>query len=308
MLEFGEEITLTPGKMTQENVTLLRGHGFTDRDILSIVLAAAYRNYIVRVADALGVELNATADYAPELIRAFGVDENEALNTLYADRLTRTVTATQTRAKPTSRSAVKPSTQAICWIETVPPEGAKEQFQKAHDKLARLSAPTPLIHLARALALRPDALEGMVDYMALVTLGGSELGRRLEAVIGLTVAATVSSPYMEVHRAQELLNEGANPEEVKKLAAFPEAAPIEPREREIARFCAQLTHSPWTMARSDVEALRTVGFDDGQIITITAGASLENLLCRVADGLGLQPETELFEPATLGLLGLSPGL
>ncbi|MEE9216763.1 MAG: hypothetical protein V3U32_04935, partial [Anaerolineales bacterium] len=78
MLDFSEKLTLTPSEMAEEDLVGLRTHGFTDRDILSIVLAAAYRNYIARIADALGVELNTTVDYAPELIRAFGVDDREA--------------------------------------------------------------------------------------------------------------------------------------------------------------------------------------------------------------------------------------
>ncbi len=100
MPDFSEKLTLTPSAMAEKDIVGLRAHSFNDRDILSIILAAAYRNYIVRIADALGVELNTTVDYAPELIRAFGVDDRKARTTLYADRLTRTVPSTEAVGRP----------------------------------------------------------------------------------------------------------------------------------------------------------------------------------------------------------------
>lgn len=57
MLEFAENMTLDAASMTEADVRKLRAVGFTDEEILSIALLAAYRNFIVRIADALGCEL-----------------------------------------------------------------------------------------------------------------------------------------------------------------------------------------------------------------------------------------------------------
>ena len=62
------------------------------------------------------------------------------------------------------------------------------------------------------------------------------------------------------------------------------------------------------MARSDVEALRGAGFADADIVTITASVSLENLVCRVADGVGLQLETLPFAPPALEAFQVSSAL
>ena len=157
----------------------------------------------------------------------------------------------------------------------------------------------PQQHLALAFGLRPDALSATVEFLGLVGLGGSGLGRRLEAIIGLVVASALSSRYMGVHHAQRMLDAGAAPDEMRALVADPTGGGLEPREREVARFCEQLTREPATMARSDVEALRGAGFDDADIVTIAASVSLENLVCRVADGVGLQLETLPFAPPAL---------
>ena len=285
--------------MAEQDIVELRSRGFTDQDILSIILAAAYRNYIVRVADGLGVELNPTIDYAPELIRAFGVDEQQARTTLYADRLTRTVPSIKAPERPDCQPTPRLSTNGTCWISTTPVAESSEQFRQAVDKLVLLSAPTSVRNLAQALALRPDALAVTLEYLRLVGLGGSGLGLRLEAIIGLTVAATLLSRYMGVHHAQRLLDVGATSDEVEALASNPSGSGLDPRESEVIRFCERLTRAPGSMVRSDVEALQAVGFDDRDIITIAASASLENFICRVADGVGLQLESESFTPAAL---------
>jgi uncharacterized peroxidase-related enzyme len=58
MLEFAEKMTLDAAGMNQGDIQKLSKVGFTDEDILSIALLSAYRNFIVRVADALGCELH----------------------------------------------------------------------------------------------------------------------------------------------------------------------------------------------------------------------------------------------------------
>ena len=70
MLAYCEKMTLAPWTMTREDVASLRAVGFDDVEILAIVQAAAYRNYITRVADALGVELS-NSEYPEEILSAF---------------------------------------------------------------------------------------------------------------------------------------------------------------------------------------------------------------------------------------------
>ena len=61
MLEYAEKITLSPEQVSENDVSMLRGTGWTDEEILSIAALTSYRNFISRMADALGVEL--TEDY-----------------------------------------------------------------------------------------------------------------------------------------------------------------------------------------------------------------------------------------------------
>ncbi len=64
-------------------------------------------------------------------------------------------------------------------------------------------------------------------------------------------------------------------------------APLEERERVMLEYVEKLTTNPVAIWRDDVEALRTVGFDDTAILQITLIAAFFNYINRVADALGV---------------------
>ena len=57
LLQFAIDLTRTPGAMTRDHVEALRAAGFDDRAISDAVQIVSYFNYINRVADGLGVDL-----------------------------------------------------------------------------------------------------------------------------------------------------------------------------------------------------------------------------------------------------------
>jgi len=57
MLEFAESLTLRPFGISQDHVDKLRASGWSDEDVVEIVHITGLFNYLVRVADGLGVEL-----------------------------------------------------------------------------------------------------------------------------------------------------------------------------------------------------------------------------------------------------------
>lgn len=59
MLDYAVELTRNPGGMTADDVDALRAVGFGDREILDICQIVAYYSYVNRLADGLGVELEA---------------------------------------------------------------------------------------------------------------------------------------------------------------------------------------------------------------------------------------------------------
>lgn len=57
MIAYSLKLTLTPGEMTEEDVTRLRAAGWDDRGVHDIAQVVAYYAFVNRMADGLGVEL-----------------------------------------------------------------------------------------------------------------------------------------------------------------------------------------------------------------------------------------------------------
>jgi uncharacterized peroxidase-related enzyme len=57
ILGYAEKLTLTPSRMAEEDVGALRNAGLRDAEILDVCQVTAYYNYVNRMADGLGVEL-----------------------------------------------------------------------------------------------------------------------------------------------------------------------------------------------------------------------------------------------------------
>jgi uncharacterized peroxidase-related enzyme len=57
MLEFAELLTVQPSNVVEEDVQRLRAVGWSDEDIVDIVHQTALFNYMTRVADGLGIEV-----------------------------------------------------------------------------------------------------------------------------------------------------------------------------------------------------------------------------------------------------------
>jgi uncharacterized peroxidase-related enzyme len=68
MMEFAQKVCGDSAAMTDADSQILRDHGFSDRDIVDIVLAAAVRNYYSRALQALAVPLDVPPDL-PESLR-----------------------------------------------------------------------------------------------------------------------------------------------------------------------------------------------------------------------------------------------
>jgi len=71
-------------------------------------------------------------------------------------------------------------------------------------------------------------------------------------------------------------------------------AQLDTADRAMLAYVETLTLRPAQCSRDDIDALRTVGFDDRAILQINLIASFFNYVNRVADGLGVGrgPEPE----------------
>jgi uncharacterized peroxidase-related enzyme len=60
MLEYADTLTRTPAAIQAADIERLREHGFDDRAIHDLCAVVAYFAFVNRIADGLGVELEAS--------------------------------------------------------------------------------------------------------------------------------------------------------------------------------------------------------------------------------------------------------
>ncbi len=57
ILDYAVKLTLRPSEMLRSDVERLRGAGLSDGEILDVCQVTSYYNYVNRLADGLGVDL-----------------------------------------------------------------------------------------------------------------------------------------------------------------------------------------------------------------------------------------------------------
>ncbi|MXZ53774.1 MAG: peroxidase-related enzyme [Acidimicrobiaceae bacterium] len=68
-------------------------------------------------------------------------------------------------------------------------------------------------------------------------------------------------------------------------------APLSPKRAAMLTFAVKLTKTPGAMEDADVDALRSAGFSDRDILDIVEVVGYYAYANRIADGLGIQTET-----------------
>ncbi len=82
-----------------------------------------------------------------------------------------------------------------------------------------------------------------------------------------------------------------NEELVHQIVRDWRSAPLSGADRALCAFAEKLTRTPAAMTPADVDALRAHGFDDRAIHDAVQIIGYFNYINRVADGLGVEPET-----------------
>ena len=127
----------------------------------------------------------------------------------------------------------------VCWIGSPGRASAREIWRNHGFRIAPRGVGR---NLAIALSLKPDTLArgATVEFAHLVDMGGSGLGDRGEAIIGVVVAGGAGETIVSrsAHHAQRGLglDGGATLAELGALADNPAGDSLNGREREVARL------------------------------------------------------------------------
>jgi uncharacterized peroxidase-related enzyme len=141
-----------------------------------------------------------------------------------------------------------------------------------------------------AQTLRPDLIDAEINLMAAILLKEGALARKQKEYIFLVCSAANLSTYCvtahcEIVRMLHL--EGPDPEQI---AIDHVHAKIPIADKALLNFCTKLNAHSSKIGTSDIEALRTYGFSEPQILEAIVTVGFARFANTVAFGLGTVPD------------------
>jgi uncharacterized peroxidase-related enzyme len=153
-------------------------------------------------------------------------------------------------------------------------------------------------NVMRVHSLRPSTMRGhVVLYRACLHDDSNTVPMWFQEVISSYVSTLNSCPYSYANHwsnARHLIGDDARADAVEAAlqARRPDQA-FEGAELAALYYAETLTLRPGEIARGDVEALRTAGWDDGQILEINQIIGYFNYANRLLNGLGVTTEGDV---------------
>lgn len=173
------------------------------------------------------------------------------------------------------------------WIETVPYSEAEGSLKEAYDRQARaLGEPT---ELTLAGSLHPPLVAARLDLYVATEKCPSKITPHQRNLISYVTSALNRTPYCMSQVTIKLRETGLDDVGIVALGTDPLAFALSlpAADAELVRYTVKLTSEPGAVTEADLEALRSVGFDDLDIVDANAQCAHLNYTNRVVNGLGI---------------------
>lgn len=181
--------------------------------------------------------------------------------------------------------------QPICWIDTISEQRADEPLRRIYDAVRGPSGRVD--NLYRAFSLRPHVIAPADDlYRAVLHHDDNRLPKRFSELLGCWVAALSGCGYALAHHGHNFARLDGDPERAEAvLRALKDGRPDDCgdlREAAALRYAERLCLEPGAVGADDIAALKTRGWDDGEILEIVQVVAAFSYFARVINALGVE--------------------
>lgn len=178
----------------------------------------------------------------------------------------------------------------MAYIRTVNEDEADGKLFDVYDEIQRNRG--RVSNILRAQSLDPKTLRAHLDLYMATVFGKGGLSRREAELLAVTVSATNGDAYCTTHHAEALDRHAKDPAWVKSLCADPSKAKLNEREAALVHYAVTLTKTPGKGAKEAVNALRSRGFTDEQVLQAAEIVAYFNFANRLSLGLGVELEAD----------------
>lgn len=190
----------------------------------------------------------------------------------------------------------------MSWIEVVPFSQATGKLKALYE---RVTGPNNNVdNIMMSHSLRPHTMQGhMAIYKNVLHHSGNTVPKWFLECLGVWVSKLNGCDYCVQHHfagMKRLLKDDARADAIGAAieAVDLKAVPVDLPQQQAMRYAQKLAQNPADMIEADVQALRDVGFEDGEILEINQVTAYFCYANRTVLGLGCRTDGDV--------IGLSP--
>lgn len=171
-----------------------------------------------------------------------------------------------------------------------PPESAAAQslFDEDETELGYV------MNVTRLWAYQPETVTALFGVMR-QSISGADFNPRLRGILVAAAASAREDSYCSLAWGSKLAA-AASPAVAASVIRSDDGE-LSGAERAMAAWVRTVVRDPNAATSDDIEGLRSAGFDDGQIFSMTVFAALRLAFSSVNDALGATPDVELRDGA-----------
>jgi alkylhydroperoxidase family enzyme len=147
-----------------------------------------------------------------------------------------------------------------------------------------------VMNSSRLWAYAPDVCESLFDLLGTVTRLGS-LSLRQRGILVAAAASTLGDAYCSLAWGSRLAHESGAATAGNVLRGVDDG--LDDSEKALAAWARQVVSDPNRTTESNVDDLRSAGFNDAQIFAITVYVAGRLAFSTINDALGAQPDHDL---------------
>jgi uncharacterized peroxidase-related enzyme len=149
-----------------------------------------------------------------------------------------------------------------------------------------------LPNYAAAFATRPDVAEA---WNMLNNSVRGHMDRRRFELVTIAAARAYRSTYCMAAHCKFLRDACDDESTMRAVAADPSGANLEAADRAVMDFATLVARDASSITAADVEALRSQGLSDPEIVDVVLAAAARGFFTKVLDALGVQADNQLGE-------------
>lgn len=181
--------------------------------------------------------------------------------------------------------------ERVCWIEDVDYHEADPELRAIYDRVTNPSG--QLDNLYRGFSLSPQTILPADDlYKATLHHQNNVLPKVFAELVGTYVAALAGCNYASAHHGQNFISLSSDSARASRLLAAVFTDNIEncdsQRNVMALNYVRKLCLQPADIVQSDIETLRSVGWDDSEISELVQVVGMFSYFVRVINGVGIQ--------------------